>query len=159
MILGAGASLYVDRSQVLPFYDRARGFISPSAALTTAAGEAMLHRNWDGHYRAEARVNGVAMELMIDTGALIVLLPYEKAGALGIDPEQLDFSMSVTTANGTTTVAPIRLASIAIGPVSAQNVDAAVAHPGKLKIGLLGLSFMDRLSEISFRGETLTLKM
>jgi predicted aspartyl protease len=37
-------------------------------------------------------------------------------------------------------------------------VQAAVAHPGRLKIGLLGMSFLDKLSETSFRGDTLILR-
>lgn len=159
VIFAAGVTLYMDRDQVRPLQDRVHSFLRPSVALTSAPGEAMLRRTWDGHYRAEALVNGIGLTLMIDTGASIVLLPYEEMQALGIDPGTLDYSMKVTTANGPTTVAPIRLASIRIGPIAAHDVDAAVAHPGKLKIGLLGLSFMDRLSEISFRGETLTLKM
>lgn len=139
-------------------YDRMRGNIYPSVALSTTQGEAELRRAWDGHYRAEAEVNGVRMQLMIDTGASMVLLPYEEVRALGIDPGELDFSLPVTTANGTSTVAPVRLSSIKIGPIAAFDVQAAVAHPGRLKIGLLGMSFLDKLSETSFRGNTLILR-
>ncbi|HET7408730.1 MAG TPA: TIGR02281 family clan AA aspartic protease [Paracoccaceae bacterium] len=149
---------YANREDLHPIYDRLRGNIYPSVALTTAEGEAQLRRAWDGHYRAQAEVNGVPMQLMIDTGASMVLLPYEKVQALGIDPGELDFSLPVTTANGMSTVAPIRLSSIRIGPIAAFDIEAAVAHPGRLKVGLLGMSFIDKLTEISFRGETLTLR-
>jgi aspartyl protease family protein len=152
------ATAYANREELKPLYDRLRGNMYPSVALSTAQGEAELRRAWDGHYRAEAEVNGVSMTLMIDTGASMVLLPYEDVRALGIDPTELDFSLPVTTANGTSTVAPVRLSSIKIGPIATFDVQAAVAQPGRLKIGLLGMSFIDKLTEISFRGETLTLR-
>lgn len=157
-IFAIAATGYVNREDLRPLYDRLRGNIYPSVALTTAEGEAQLRRAWDGHYRARAEVNGVPMQLMIDTGASMVLLPYEEVRALGIDPGELEFSLPVTTANGTSTVAPIRLSSIKIGPIAAFDVEAAVAHPGRLKVGLLGMSFIDKLTEISFRGDTLILR-
>ena len=149
---------YSNRAELRPTYDRIRGNIYPSVALSTAQGEAELRRAWDGHYRAEAEVNGVRMRLLIDTGASMVLLPYEEVRALRLDPGELEFSLPVTTANGTSTVAPVLLTSIKIGPIAVFDVQAAVAQPGRLKIGLLGMSFIDKLSEISFRGQTLTLR-
>ena len=149
---------YGFRAELSQTYDRMRGNIHPSVALTTADGEAELRRAWDGHYRAEADVNGQRMRLMIDTGASMVLLPYEVIAEIGIDPTTLDYSLPVTTANGKSTVAPIRIETIRIGPIEVNDVMAAVAHPGKLKVGLLGMSFLDKLYETSFRGDKLILK-
>lgn len=156
-ILAVGLS-YSQRAELSTLYDRLRGEIHPSVALTTAQGEAELRRAWDGHYRAEAEVNGVKMRLMIDTGASMVLLPYERVRELGIDPNSLEYSMPVTTANGKSTVAPIKLSSIKIGPIAVFDVHAAVAHPGRLKVGLLGMSFLDKLDETSFKRDKLILR-
>ncbi len=149
---------YSNRAELSDVYDRVRGKVYPSIALTTAQGEAELRRAWDGHYRAEAEVNGVQMRLMIDTGASMVLLPYERVAELGIDPENLEYSLPVTTANGKSTVAPVRISSIKIGPIAVFDVQAAVAHPGRLKVGLLGMSFLDKIDETSFRGDKLILR-
>lgn len=157
-VLAAAAVLHANRAELVPLYDRLHGNIYPSVALTTAHGEASLRRAWDGHYRAEAEVNGVRTRLMVDTGASMVLLPYEEARSFGIDPAALEFSLPVMTANGTAAVAPVRIASIRVGPVAVFDVEAAVAQPGMLKIGLLGMSFLDELSETSFRGGTLFLR-
>lgn len=158
VLFAVAAVGWTNREEVRPLYDRVRGNIHPSVALSTTQGEAELRRAWDGHYRAEAEVNGVRMRLLIDTGASMVLIPFEEVRALGIDPRELDFSLPVITANGTSTVAPVRISSIKIGPVVAFDVQAAVAQPGRLKTGLLGMSFIEKLTEISFRGETLTLR-
>lgn len=149
---------YANRVELSEFYDRARGNILPSVALSTAQGEAELRRAWDGHYRAEAEVNGVTMRLMIDTGASMVLIPYEMAGELGLNPETLKFSVPVTTANGNSTVAPVRISSIKIGPIAIFDVQAAIAHPGMLNGGLLGMSFLDKLDETTFKGDKLILR-
>jgi aspartyl protease family protein len=95
---------------------------------------------------------------MIDTGASMVLIPYEQAASIGINPDTLDYSMPVTTANGRSSVAPIRLSSIKIGPIAVFDIPAAVAQPGRLKTGLLGMSFLDRLAETSFQGDRLILR-
>jgi len=127
-------------------------------ALSHTDGEAELRRGWDGHYRADAEINGIELRMMIDTGASMVLIPYEDIAAIGIDPGRLEYSMPVTTANGRSAVAPIRLSSIKVGPIAVFDVPAAVAQPGRLKTGLLGMSFLDRLSETSFQGDRLFLR-
>ncbi len=102
-------------------------------ALATAEGEAELRRAWDGHYRAEAEINGVRMLLMVDTGASLVLLPYETVARARHRPGRRSTSRCrVTTANGVSTVAPVRLSSIKVGPIAVFDVQAAVAHPGRL---------------------------
>jgi len=152
------ATAFVFREEATMVVHEIRGELMPSVALTRAVGEAELRRGWDGHYRADAEVNGVTLKLMVDTGASMVLIPYEDAVAVGIDPEGLEFSVPVTTANGNSAVAPIMLSSIKIGPIAVFDVPAAVARPGRLKSGLLGMSFLDRLDETSFRKDRLILR-
>jgi len=149
---------FVLRDEAHVLIDELRADLMPSVALSRTAGEAELRRGWDGHYRAEVKVNGVDLKLMIDTGASMVLIPFEEAEALGYDPNTLNYSMPVTTANGRSAVAPIQLASIWIGPIEVRDIDAAVARPGRLKTGLLGMSFLDKLAETSFQGEKLILR-
>ncbi|MGF1552838.1 MAG: TIGR02281 family clan AA aspartic protease [Paracoccaceae bacterium] len=135
-----------------------RARATPSMSVATVGIEERLERGWDGHYRAEAQVNGRPADLMVDTGASMVVLPFEEVARLGIDPESLDFVMPVSTANGRSTVAPIVIEEIRVGEIVVREVDAAVAHPGRLHTGLLGMSFLDRLTETSFRGRKLYLR-
>ena len=148
----------VYRAEIGDLFIRATSDRVPSVALSTAGEEAELRRAWDGHYRADAMVNGVPMRLLVDTGASMVLLPYESVEAMGIDPKTLDYSQAVTTANGRSTVAPIKLASISVGDIEVTDVTAAVAHPGRLQTGLLGMSFLDKIDETVFQGDRLILR-
>ena len=155
----AGLALsYSHRDDVRGALATIRGEAMPSVALNSTAVEVVLDREWDGHYRADARVNGVAIPLMVDTGASMVVLPFEQVERLGFKREDLDYSTPVMTANGRSTVASIKLNEVSIGDIVVRNVTAAVAHPGKLHTGLLGMSFLDRLNETSFQGTKLYLR-
>lgn len=158
-MLGGLGTAFVFRDEAAVVITEIRTELMPSVAISRAPGEAELGRSpFDDHYRVWAAVNGVDIELMIDTGASMVLLPYEDAMAVGIDPASLDFSVPVTTANGHSSVAPVRLASIRIEKVVVFDVPAAVAQPGLLKSGLLGMSFLNRIDEVVFRKDHMILR-
>lgn len=150
---------YAYRTEAMQAWTLVRGELMPSVATTRAPGVVELRRGWDGHYRAQAEINGQAIVMMVDTGASMVLIPYEAAEAMGLRPDQLRFSLPVITANGESSVAPVRLASVEIGDIMVQDVVAAVARPGMLKSALLGMSFLERLSETIFRGDRLILRI
>jgi len=157
-VLVGGLTAYSARSDLHAAWQSLRGQVVPSLALSRAAGEVELRRGWDGHYRADAELNGVPVRMMVDTGASMVLIPGELADAFGFDPAALEYSMPVATANGPSSVAPVRIASLRIGSILLRDVDAAVARPGRLQTPLLGMSFLDRMSETSFRGDRLILR-
>lgn len=149
---------YTYRDDVRALYDRVRGHVSPTLAIARAEGEVELRKAWDGHFRAVTEVNGAKIGMLVDTGASTVLLTYEDAEAAGLDPAALAFSMPVTTANGRAFVAPVSLDYVAVGDVGLVNVTAAVAERGKLHSSLLGMSFLGRIQETSFRRDTLVLR-
>ncbi len=149
---------YSYRDDIAAAWQRAMGQTAPIAALARAPGEVELERTWDGHFRALTTIGGAEVGLLIDTGASIVLLRHEDAEAIGIDTAALDFSTPITTANGGARVAPITLSSIRIGDVEVRNVRAGVAQRGALHSGLLGMSFLNELSEVSFRGDKAILR-
>ncbi len=126
--------------------------IAPIAALATInASEAQLDRAWDGHFRAIAQIEGVDVGLMVDTGASIVLLRYDDAMRIGIDPKTLDYSIPLTTAGGRTYVAPYVFESIQIGDVMVRNVEGAIAQRRALHSSLLGMSYLEQLTETVIR--------
>lgn len=149
---------YTYREEARAVFARVRGELSPTLAIARAEGEVEIRKGWDGHFRAQATVNGAEMPLLIDTGASIVVLRWEDAEAAGLRPETLTFSQPVTTANGRTHVAPVTLESVAVGDVGLTRVRAAVAERDTLKSSLLGMSFLGRLEETRFRGDSLVLK-
>jgi len=130
------------------------------AVSTTENGEraVRVRRRPDGHFVVRGSVNGEAMTLLVDTGASTVVLRPADAERAGIDTQSLDFTVPVHTANGTTYAAPVRLRSLAVGPLVADDVDALVARPGSVKENLLGMSFLRRLRSYEFSKDFLTLR-
>ncbi len=146
------------REEARMLVDRVRGEVAPTLAVARAEGEVELRKAWDGHFRAVAEVNGARVGMMIDTGASLVLLSWDDAKAAGLHPEELDFDQPVSTANGRAFVARVTVDRIAIGDVAVEGVRAAVAEEGRLSSSLLGMSFLGRLEETSFRGDRLILR-
>lgn len=149
---------YSFRDEAKGLFDRIRGEISPTTAITNANGEVELRKGQGGHFSARAEVNGTTVPMLIDTGASLVVLSYEDAEAIGLTAQNLAFTRPVTTANGRAFVAYVTLDNVTIGSVSLSNVRGAVAAEGALRTSLLGMSFLGELSETSFRGDRLFLK-
>lgn len=122
------------------------------------SGTVELKAGDNGHYHAEAEINGRPVQVMVDTGASLVALSYRDAEAAGIYLRPSDFTHEVSTANGTTKVAPVTLDRVSIGDITVRNVKGVVAEDGDLEITLLGMSFLSRLDRVDMRAGTLILK-
>ena len=121
---------------------------APTAAGATLGGSegaAQLTKGADGHFWAEAAVDGQAVRFLVDTGATAVSLSLADARRLGIDTDKLTYDYSVITADGRTRAASVKQASVAIAGARVRDVDALVIEKG-LETSLLGMSYLGRLS-------------
>jgi len=132
----------------------------PLAEAPDAQGEraVRLRKHMSGHFVARGAINGAPVSMLVDTGASTVVLKPADAERAGVDLSALTFSVPVSTANGTTFAAPVRLRSIAIGSIVINDVEALVSKPGNLNESLLGMSFLRRLRSYEFSGDFLTLR-
>jgi aspartyl protease family protein len=80
------------------------------------------------------------------------------ADRLGVRAGPNDPKVVLQTANGKVTGARVRLASIDIGGVRVQDVDAVILPGHALKQNLLGMSFLSRISRYEFRSGQLVLE-
>ncbi|MGE7369131.1 TIGR02281 family clan AA aspartic protease [Neorhizobium sp. NPDC001467] len=137
------------------------GLLPGSAVVTTAADgspEVILHRSMGGHFQARIEVNGRTVPMLVDTGASAVVLSWDDAQTLGLDPENLSFTVSVSTANGRAMAAPVRLDQMAIGPIVRRDVRAMVASKGRLDESLLGMTFLSTLGSLQIQTDELRLR-
>ncbi len=111
-----------------------------------------------GHYRAQAEINGRPVEVLVNSGASLVVLSHEDAERAGLRPRAQDYTQRVGTANGVTRVAPMLLDRVSIGDISVRNVEAAIGEPGKLGQSLLGMTFLGRLQRVDMRAGVLFLQ-
>ena len=145
-VLGYGVSHLGDagRAQAAP------AITATSAPSATATGHAaQVVRADDGHYWAEADINGRAVRVLVDTGASVVALTRDDALRLGFMLESEDFDHTVVTANGEGRAARIELAHVAVAGARVER---------GLPASLLGMSYLGRLSRIEATPHGLTLR-
>ncbi len=111
----------------------------------------------DGHYWAQARIDGRAVQVLVDTGASVVALTRADARRLGVDPAPEAFTGKVQTASGVVRAAPVELKTISVAGVRVDKVEALVVEEG-LTYSLLGMSYLGRLSAFEATPAGLTLR-
>jgi len=116
-----------------------------------------IRRLADG-FIANSEINGQSMPALIDSGAATVVLRQSDAETAGVDIRSLTFDTPLKTANGTSYLAPVRLKSVRVGDIIADDVEALVAKPGTLNENLLGMSFLRRLASYEVAGDFVTLR-
>jgi len=137
------------------------GLIPGRAVVTTGAnGEQILviNKGVSGHFEADVSIDGTPLRMMVDTGASSIVLTYDDAMRLGINADNLVFSIEVSTANGRAMAAPVTLRQVAIGPIMRGTIRGMVTQPGQLDQSLLGMSFLETLGSIEITRDELRLK-
>ena len=117
--------------------------------LGNNANEVVLKRGLDGHYRAEAFINNEKVDVLVDTGATGVAISQAVADKLGL--KSID-AVRTSTANGDAIAYMVRLESVQVGGVAAQNVAASIV-PGLDGDVLLGMSYLGRMDVRLFNNE------
>ena len=153
-VLGYGVSHLGDAGQA----QAAPIVMNASASAPTATGQAaQVARADDGHYWADADINGRAVRVLVDTGASVVALTRDDAARLGLRLEPADFSATVVTASGPVRAAAVELQAVAVAGARVDRVEALVVEQG-LPHSLLGMSYLGRLSSFSATPAGLTLR-
>ena len=134
-----------------------RRTVLPAQATFTEQGDIVLTRASDQHFYATLDVNGSPVRFVIDTGATGIVLSKTDAARAGLDPTDLVFYQEAMTANGVVRTAPVRLGSLALGPVVDVNVPAFV-NEGLMDNSLLGMSYLQRFDRIEIAGDELRLQ-
>jgi len=128
------------------------------AMPAAASGQpAQIARAADGHYWAEADIDGRAIRVLVDTGASVVALTREDALRLGLRLQASDFTRTVETASGPVKAAAVELDHVAVAGARVEKVSALVVEAG-LPHSLLGMSYLGRLSAFEARPAGLTLR-
>lgn len=129
-----------------------------SAPQGIGYGKVELRADRAGHYTATVEIDGRSIPMLVDTGATTVALRSEDAQALGRRPAPSEFTIPISTANGTVFAAPVRLPEVRLGSLRATDVAALVLKPGMTDRSLLGMSFLRKLGGFEVASGTLILK-
>ncbi|MEM8579403.1 MAG: TIGR02281 family clan AA aspartic protease [Pseudomonadota bacterium] len=130
--------------------------ISRPFAASVSGDTVTVPRSPDGHYYLTLEVNAVPVRFVVDTGATDIVLTQTDAARVGLAPEDLRYVGRAGTANGVVETAPVRLDSIALGPIMDTNVPAIV-NGGEMFGSLLGMGYLERWGSVAISGGELTL--
>lgn len=153
---------YQYRYELQDFGNRVTAGLIPGSPLMlgTEDGRATvaLDKGRGGHFEVRMAINGAPVQAIVDTGATTTVLSAEDARAAGFDPQSLNYSVRVSTANGTASAAAVRADEIVVGNISRRNMPVLVAAPGALRQSLLGMNFIGSLSGFDVRGDRMVLR-
>jgi aspartyl protease family protein len=119
------------------------------ARIGNNTSSVVLKRGLDGHYRAEAFINNEKVNVLVDTGATGVAISQHIADKLNLKSIS---AIRTSTANGDSVGYMVRLDSVKVGGVEANNVAAMIA-PGLDGDVLLGMSYLGRMDVRLYKGE------
>jgi len=116
-----------------------------------------ISRNRQGHFVADAYLNGRAVDMLVDTGATVTVLPESVAEDIGIYLNASDYKYAIRTANGKVLGGKAVIDRFRLGDISLRNVDTLVLKDQSLGEPLLGMSVLNQLQRFDMSGGTLVL--
>jgi len=131
------------------------GEVTGSAGQEARGGELRIRRSSDGHFWADAEVNGRFVRFMIDSGATTTTLSAAAARAAGVEPSD-NFGVMVDTANGTVVMQRGNIARFRLGPIERADLATHIA-PNDM-ISVIGMNLLSSLRGWSVEGDTLVLR-
>ncbi len=116
-----------------------------------------ISANRQGHFVADAYLNGRAVDMLVDTGATVTVLPESLAESIGIFLSSADYKYAIQTANGTVRGARATIDNLRIGKIRLRNVDTLVLKDQSLGEPLLGMSVLNQMKRFDISDGTLVL--
>lgn len=159
LVLVAG---YQYRYELQDFASRVTAGLVPGSPLSVTDSNGRTTVTLDklpsGHFGAQITVDGAEIMAMVDTGASATVLTTADARRAGFDPDTLNFTIPVSTANGVTQAARVTAGEIGVGAITRTNLPVLVAADGSLDVSLLGMNFIGTLSGFDVRGDRMILR-
>jgi aspartyl protease family protein len=116
---------------------------SPVSVKGKGAGsKIVLTADSQGHFIGPGKINGQAMQFVVDTGATAVSLGVNEAERMGINYKNGE-QVRMGTANGNAVGWRVRLNSVRIGDVELPGIEAVIT-PASMSYVLLGNSFLNQ---------------
>jgi len=119
-----------------------------AATVAGAAGSGTpsvtLYADQRGHFVSDVQINGAPMKFLLDTGASLVSMNSGDAKYANIDYKNGE-PIQMSTANGVINAYRVTIATLKIGSLVLNQVEASVQEGGSPPIVLLGMSAINRL--------------
>lgn len=124
-------------------------------AVASSNASITLYADTRGHFVSNCRINGASLKFLIDTGATTVALNSGDAKFANIDYKKGE-PVLMSTANGVVTAYRVTIATLKIGGITLNQVEASVLEGGFPSVVLMGMSVLNRM-DVKNQGSTMTL--
>lgn len=128
----------------------------PQTHVEVGSGSVTLERARDGHFYAEAQVNGMPIKFLIDTGATAIALSREDAQRAAVPTDPALDEVVGTGASGPVKGQFVTLERVSLGPTQVRDIDAAVLAGGTQS--LLGQTFLSQFQAVTIEGNKMVLR-
>lgn len=145
LVLGIAAFVPRFYMKEAPAPEARAAVIQPAPPPQSYGRSVTLQKGANGHFATDAIVDGRHIEFLVDTGASVIALRERDAARLGIHPVPRDYTVSVSTANGTIKAARVELNRVEVGGLTVRDVAALVLPDEALGQNLLGMSFLSKV--------------
>jgi aspartyl protease family protein len=120
------------------------------------SGTITLERSFDGHFYADAQVNGATVHFLVDTGASGIALAADDARRAGLAFDSNRAEVIGSGASGEVLGHFIRLNRVELGLNSVSDTPAVILDGGDRS--LLGQSFLSKFDSVEVHGDTMVLR-
>lgn len=129
---------------------------APLSASAVSGQGTTLDRAPDGHFYADAQVNGVTVHFLVDTGASGVALSAADARRVGLPFFSSEFTAVGRGASGEVRGKLVTLDRVTLGGKSVDNVGGAILEGSEMS--LLGQSFLSRMGTIEMTPDRMVIR-
>lgn len=98
----------------------------------------------NGHFMANARINGVERRMLIDSGATVTALSARTAAAARLQPQADVVPVVIRTANGMIRAQTATVDVVEVGNITARNLKVVIS-PAFGDVDVLGMNFLSKL--------------
>lgn len=148
---------YSYRDELQGVWNRLSGEISPGT-VTTGDRSLSVRAGRNDQFYIDVTFNDATATLLIDTGASSTVISQSLARRAGIDPATLNYTITLSTANGRIQAAPARIGQVIIGPRTLKNVRVLVSSVKDDRTSVLGIETLRLFRSYSVEGNTFTLR-
>jgi aspartyl protease family protein len=118
--------------------------------------EVRIRMSSDGHFWADATLNGVKRRMLIDSGATVTAISERTAAAASVPADAVPVPVVLRTANG---LAPARSGSVEelrLGNIVARDLKVVIS-PAFGNMDVIGMNLLSKLASWRVEGRTLIL--
>ena len=145
------------QNEILAVWNRVTGDLTGANEQQVVGSTLKIRRSADGHYWANAEVNGHAVRFLIDSGATTTAMTLKTAQAANVEIDGGGFPTYLTTANGTVEAERALIKELKVGPMIAIDLPIVVAKEfGDSNV--IGMNFLSQMKSWRVEGDEMILE-